>query len=36
MKRDINIVFEGSILQNYNRYLGSVLFERFVEPCAIW
>jgi hypothetical protein len=36
MKRDINVVFEASIPENYDGYLGPVLFERFVEPCAIW
>jgi hypothetical protein len=27
MKRDVNGVFEGSIPENYDRYLGPVLFE---------
>jgi hypothetical protein len=31
MKRDINVVFEGSIPENYDRYLGPVLFEPFAD-----
>jgi ubiquinone/menaquinone biosynthesis C-methylase UbiE len=34
MKRDINVVFEGSIPENYDRYLGPVLFEPFAEDMA--
>jgi ubiquinone/menaquinone biosynthesis C-methylase UbiE len=31
MKRDPNTVFEGSIPENYDRYLGPVLFEPFAQ-----
>jgi ubiquinone/menaquinone biosynthesis C-methylase UbiE len=31
MKRDINVIFEGSIPENYDRYLGPVLFEPFAD-----
>ena len=34
MKRGINVVFEGSIPKNYNRYLGPVLFEPFADHMA--
>jgi ubiquinone/menaquinone biosynthesis C-methylase UbiE len=34
MKRDINVVFEGSIPENYDRYLGPVLFEPFADDIA--
>jgi len=34
MKRDTNVVFEGSIPENYDRYLGPVLFEPFAEDMA--
>jgi hypothetical protein len=36
MKHDINIVFEDSIPEKYDCYLGPVLFERFIEPFEIW
>jgi ubiquinone/menaquinone biosynthesis C-methylase UbiE len=34
MKRDVNVVFEGSIPENYDRYLGPVLFEPFAVDIA--
>jgi ubiquinone/menaquinone biosynthesis C-methylase UbiE len=34
MKRDINVVFEGSIPENYDRYLGPILFEPFADDMA--
>jgi ubiquinone/menaquinone biosynthesis C-methylase UbiE len=34
MKRDVNVVFEGSIPENYDRYLGSILFEPFANDIA--
>jgi hypothetical protein len=36
MKRDIKVAFEGAISENCDRCWGPVLFERFIEPCAIW
>ena len=34
MKRNINVVFEGSMPNNYDRYLGHVLFEPFADDMA--
>jgi ubiquinone/menaquinone biosynthesis C-methylase UbiE len=34
MKRNVNVVFEGSIPENYDRYLGPVLFEPFADDIA--
>jgi hypothetical protein len=34
MKRHVNVVFEGSIPENYDRYLGPVLFEPFADDVA--
>jgi hypothetical protein len=34
MKRDINVVFEGSMPNNYDRYLDHVLFEPFADDMA--
>ena len=34
MKRDPNVVFEGAIPENYDRYLGPVLFEPFAKDIA--
>ncbi len=34
MKRDPNVIFEGSIPENYDRYLGSALFEPFAQDIA--
>ncbi len=34
MKRDPNVIFEGSIPENYDRYLGPVLFEPFARDIA--
>jgi ubiquinone/menaquinone biosynthesis C-methylase UbiE len=34
MKRDVNVVFEGSIPENYDRYLGPILFEPFADDMA--
>jgi len=31
VKRDSNVVFEGSIPENYDRYLGPTLFESFAD-----
>jgi hypothetical protein len=32
MKGAINVVFEGSIPENYDRYLGPVLEEILLQP----
>jgi ubiquinone/menaquinone biosynthesis C-methylase UbiE len=34
MKRDINVIFEGAIPENYDRYLGPVLFQPFADDIA--
>lgn len=34
MKRDPNVIFEGSIPENYDRYLGSAFFEPFASDIA--
>lgn len=34
MKRDPNVVFEGSIPENYDRYLGPAFFEPFADDIA--
>ncbi|MGB9476352.1 MAG: methyltransferase domain-containing protein [Candidatus Udaeobacter sp.] len=34
MKRDINVLFEGAIPENYDRYLGPILFEPFADDIA--
>ena len=34
MKRDPNVIFEGSIPANYDRYLGPALFEPFAKDMA--
>ena len=34
MKRDPNVIFEGSIPADYDRYLGPVLFEPFAKDIA--
>lgn len=34
VKRDPNVVFEGSIPENYDRYLGPTLFEPFANDMA--
>jgi len=34
MKRDINVVFEGSMPNNYDRYLGPILFEPSADDMA--
>ena len=34
MKRDPNVIFEGSIPANYDRYLGPALFEAFAKDIA--
>lgn len=34
MKRDVNVVFEGSIPENYDHYLGPILFEPFADDMA--
>lgn len=34
MKRDPNVVFDGAIPENYDRYLGPVLFEPFAKDIA--
>lgn len=34
MKRDPNVIFEGSIPTNYDRYLGPALFEPFAKDMA--
>lgn len=34
MKRDPNVLFEGAIPENYDRYLGPVLFEAFAKDIA--
>jgi ubiquinone/menaquinone biosynthesis C-methylase UbiE len=34
VKRDPNVIFEGSIPENYDRYLGPVLFEPFAMDMA--
>ncbi len=34
MKRDPNVIFEGSIPENYDRYLGPALFEPFANDMA--
>lgn len=31
MKRDPNVIFEGSVPENYDRYLGPALFEPFAK-----
>jgi len=35
VKRDPNVVFEGAIPENYDRYLGPVLFEPFARDIAV-
>ena len=34
MKRDPNVVFEGAIPENYDRYLGPVIFEPYAKDLA--
>lgn len=34
MKRDPNVIFEGSIPENYDRYLGPAFFEPFAKDIA--
>ncbi len=34
MKRDPNVIFEGSIPENYDRYLGPAFFEPFAKDMA--
>ena len=34
MKRDPNVIFEGSMPENYDRYLGPVLFKPFAKDMA--
>jgi ubiquinone/menaquinone biosynthesis C-methylase UbiE len=34
VKRDPNVIFEGSIPANYDRYLGPALFEPFAKDMA--
>jgi hypothetical protein len=34
MKRNVNVVFEGPIFENYDRYLGPVLFWPFADDIA--
>lgn len=34
MKRDSNVIFEGSIPENYDRYLGPAFFEPFANDIA--
>ena len=34
MKRDPNVIFEGPIPENYDRYLGPALFEPFAMDMA--
>ena len=34
MKHDPNVVFEGSIPENYDRYLGPAFFEPFAVDMA--
>jgi ubiquinone/menaquinone biosynthesis C-methylase UbiE len=34
VKRDPNVIFEGSIPENYDRYLGPALFEPFANDMA--
>src|SRR5438105_9846898 len=31
MKRDRNVLFQGAIPENYDRYLGPVIFEPYAE-----
>ncbi len=35
MRRDPNVIFEGSIPENYDRYLGPAFFEPFANDAAV-
>jgi ubiquinone/menaquinone biosynthesis C-methylase UbiE len=35
VKRDRNVLFEGAIPENYDRYLGPVIFEPWAEDLVL-